>query len=88
MCISSALEALAQFVQANCGRSYARVLILLVIRTYCSLATSRCEMHYITGKSYIRGVNRMLIKFNKIINGTSADVKKSSAEVNLADDLR
>ncbi len=30
----------------------------------------------------------MLIKFNKIINGTSADVKKSSAEVNLADDLR
>ena len=47
----------------------------------------RCEMHYITEKSYIRGVNRMLIKFNKIINGNSADVKKSSAEVNLADDL-
>lgn len=45
-------------------------------------------MHYITEKSYIRGVNRMLIKFNKIINGNSADVKKSSAEVNLADDLR
>ena len=29
----------------------------------------------------------MLIKVNKIINGNSADVKKSSAKVNLTDDF-
>ena len=37
MCISSAPESLAQFVQTNYGRPHARVLLLSVVRTYCSL---------------------------------------------------
>lgn len=44
-------------------------------------------MHYITEKSYIRAVNKSLIKFNKNINGSYAELKKSSAEVNLTDDF-
>lgn len=44
-------------------------------------------MHYITEKSYIRPVNKSLIKFNKIINRSYANMKKSSAKVNLTDDF-
>lgn len=44
-------------------------------------------MHYITEKSYIRAVNKSLIKFNKIVNWSYAKMKKTSAKVNLTDDL-
>ena len=44
-------------------------------------------MHYTTEKSYIRGVNKSLIKVNKTVKGNYAKLKKSSAEVNLTDDF-
>ncbi len=51
-----------------------------------AIASISVYRHYTTEKSYIRSVNKSLIKVNKIINGNYEKMKKSSAEVNLTDD--